>query len=42
MFINQNQVTVRAVVPSKKGRIQEGKLVGDGEQGKTVPLESFS
>lgn len=36
MFINQCHITPRAVGPSKKGRIQEGKLVGDGEPWKTV------
>lgn len=37
MFINQSQVTVRAVVPSNKGRIQERKLVGED----SVPLGDF-
>lgn len=36
MFISQSQVTGGAVVTSKKGRIQEGKLVEDGEPGKIV------
>lgn len=34
MFINQSQRTLRAVGPSKKGRVQEGKLVGMGNHGR--------
>lgn len=34
MFIKQSQVTIRAVVPSKEGGTQEGKLAGGGEPGR--------